>query len=391
MRGICHTDTNMKHKKRVYMDYAAATPLDPRVLKKMMPYFVTQFGNPSSLHAKGRLARKVIDSARKDMAGMFSVLPDEIIFTGSGTESAALAIWGVIKKYPSAHLITTSIEHAAVLENVHALQEEKYYVTMVDAEPNGVVDPNRIAAALRKDTVLISVMYVNNEIGSIQPLSDIARVVRKERNRRKQTGERTPLYFHTDACQAPEYMPISVPHLGVDLLTLNASKIYGPKGIGLLYKRRGVALESFWEGGGQEQDLRSGTENVSGIIGFAEALRIAEQKKKKEYARMSKFQQYFLKEIHRLVPRAVLQGPPPGALRVPNNINIMIHGVSAETLVLYLDERGVAVSAGSACASNKQTAKEKGVRFTMGRHTTRADIDYTIQALCDSIGILETV
>src|SRR3989338_4277475 len=378
MRGICHTHTNMKHKKRVYMDYAAATPLDPRVLKKMMPYFVTQFGNPSSLHAKGRLARKVIDSARKDMAGMFSVLPDEIIFTGSGTESAALAIWGVIKKYPSAHLITTSIEHAAVLENVHALQEEKYYVTMVDAEPNGVVDPNRIAAALRKDTVLISVMYVNNEIGSIQPLSDIARVVRKERNRRKQAGEGTPLYFHTDACQAPEYMSISVPHLGVDLLTLNASKIYGPKGIGLLYIRRRIAIEPLWQGGGQERGLRSGTENVGSIVGFTEALCITEQKKKKEHPRMSKLQQYFLKEIKRLIPQAILQGPSLGILRVPNNINIVVPGVSAETLVLYLDKRGVAVSAGSACASNKQTAEKEGIRFTMGRHTTRADIDYTM-------------
>lgn len=379
----------MKLKERTCMDYAAATPLDPRVLKKMMPYVTARFGNPSSLHAEGRFSRDAVDSARKDIAGMLSVLPDEIICTGSGTESAALAIRGIARKYPAAHFITTSIEHAAVLENMRTLQKERYHVTIVDPEQNGVINPNRIASALQKNTVLVSVMYVQNEIGSVQPLSDIARAIRKERTRRKQTGEHVPLYFHTDACQAPEYLPISVPRLGVDLLTLNASKIYGPKGIGLLYKHRGVALEPFWQGGGQEQNIRSGTENVAGIVGFAEALRIAERKKKKEYTRMTKLQQYFLKEIHRLIPRAVLQGPPPGALRVPNNLYISLSGISAETLVLYLDHRGVAASTGSACASNKQTAKEEeGVRFTMGRHTTRADIDYTMHALCDSMNIL---
>ena len=370
----------MKHKKRVYMDYAAATPLDSRVLKKMMPYMGARFGNPSSVHEEGRFAKQAIELSRKNIASILSVLPDEIIFTGSGTESAALAIRGIAKKYPSGHIIAASIEHAAVLENARALQKEKY--------PVSIVDPNKIALALQKDTVLVSVMYVNNEIGSIQPLSEIARIIRKERNRRKQAGEGTPLYFHTDACQAPEYMSISVPHLGVDLLTLNASKIYGPKGIGLLYIRRRIAIEPLWQGGGQERGLRSGTENVGSIVGFTEALCITEQKKKKEHPRMSKLQQYFLKEIKRLIPQAILQGPSLGILRVPNNINIVVPGVSAETLVLYLDKRGVAVSAGSACASNKQTAEKEGIRFTMGRHTTRADIDYTMGALCDSIKIL---
>ena len=392
MWSVWSADQNLNNEKRmskrIYMDYAAATFLDSRVLESMMPYLGTRFGNPSSLHTEGRLAKEVVDSARKDIANMLSVLPDEIIFTGSGTESAALALRGIAKTYPAGHIITTSLEHAAVLENARALKKEGYQIMVIDADQNGVVDPNQIVRAFRKDTVLVSVMYVNNEIGSIQPLSDIARVLRKERNRRKQTGEHTPLYLHTDACQAPEYMPLFIPRLGVDLLTLNASKIYGPKGVGLLYKNRSVILEPLWQGGGQEQGFRSGTEYVAGIVGFASALRIAEKRKQKEYTRMTRLQLYFLKEIKRLMPRAVLQGPPLGALRAPNNINITIPGISAETLVLYLDERGVAASAGSACASNKKNTQKDGVRFSMGRHTTHQDIDYTIRALCDSIKIL---
>ncbi len=377
-------------QKRVYMDYAAATPLDPRVLKKMMPYLGERFGNPSSLHAEGRLAKEAIDSARKDIAKALSVLPDEIIFTGSGTESAALALYGIAKKYPTGHIITTLLEHAATIENVYALQKEGHRATIVDAEKNGVVNSKQIEIELQKNTVLVSVVYVNNEIGSIQPLSNIARMMRKERNRRKAAGEHAPLYFHTDACQATEYMPLFIPRLGVDLLTINASKIYGPKGIGVLYKRRGIEIAPFWEGGGQEQGFRSGTEYVAGIVGFAEALQLAEKRKQKECARMARLQQYFLKEIYRLMPRAVLQGPPLGMSRIPNNINIIIPNVSTQTLVLYLDERGVAASAGSACASNKKNAKEEGMRFSMGRHTTRADIDYTVSALCDSIEILKS-
>lgn len=371
------------------MDYAAATPLDPRVLQKMSPHFAMRFGNPSSLHEEGRLAKKAADIARKDIAGMLSVLPDEIIFTGSGTESAALALQGIAKAHPGGHIITTLLEHAAVLENTHNLKKERVRVTVVNAEQNGVVDPKKISAAFRKDTVLLSVMYVNNEMGSIQPLAGIARVVRKEQKRRALAGEHLPLYFHTDACQAPEYLPLSVPRLGVDLLTLNASKIYGPKGIGLLYKRRNIPLMPFWSGGGQEHGIRSGTEYVAGIVGFAEALHLAEQRKRKEYARMILLQEYFMKEIKRLLPQAVLQGPPPGIFRVPNNIHITVQDISTETLVLYLDEKGVAVSAGSACASNKKNTKKEGVRFSMGRHTTRADIDYTIRALCDSIKVLQ--
>ena len=371
------------------MDYAAATPLDSRVLQKMLLFLGSQFGNASSIHQEGRRAKEALMSARRDIAHICSVLPDEIIFTASGTESVALAIHGIANSFPKGHIITTSVEHAAVLENVYALKKEKHPISIVEAAPDGIVAPQKIAAALRNSTVLVSVIYIQNEIGAVQPLADIARVIRRERNRRRANGEKTPLYFHTDACQAPEYMPMNIPRLGVDLLTLNASKVYGPKGVGLLYKRRAVELIPLWLGGGQEKSLRSGTENVAGIIGFAEALRIAEQQKKKEHARMTGLQEYFLKKITQLVPEAKLQGPPAGSLRVLNNVNVSLPGMSAQTLVLYLDERGVAASSGSACASNKKTDKSEGVRFTMGRHTTRADIDYTMQAFCDIIRLLQ--
>ncbi|TSC72209.1 MAG: cysteine desulfurase [Parcubacteria group bacterium Gr01-1014_70] len=378
-------------KKRVYLDYAASTPLDTTVLKKMMPFLKDDFGNPSSIHAEGRKAKEAIDFARKGVAAILQVSPDEIIFTGSGTESVALALWGVARMHSSAHIIISSVEHPAVTENAKFIQEQKHHVTTVEADEAGIVDPKHIASAIRMDTVLVSIMYVNNEIGSVEPIADIARVVRNERQRRKKAGEHVPLYFHTDACQAAEYLPIGVPKLGVDVLTLNASKIYGPKGIGMLYKRRDVEIAPLWKGGGQEKGFRSGTEYVAGIVGFAEALKIAEKTKQEEYTRMAHLQNYFAKKIMRAVPQAKLQGPPLGTLRVPNNINIIVPDISAETLVLYLDERGVACSSGSACASNVNRAKTKvgeGVRFTMGRHTTRADIDYTVRALCDSIRIL---
>lgn len=383
----------MKHKKRIYLDYAAATPLDPRVLQKMMPFLEKDFGNPSSVHEEGRQAKSVVEQARKEVAGILGAAPDEIIFTGSGTESAALALMGTMHMYPHGHIVTTALEHAAVLENVPYLRNRTYAATVVDAGKDGAVQPKHIADALRKETVLVSVVYVNSEVGSIKPLSAIARIVRKERQRRKEAGENMPLYFHTDACQAAEYMPLFVPRLGVDMLTLNGSKIYGPKGIGVLYKRRGIQLAPLWKGGGQEHNLRSGTEHVAGIVGFAEALRIAEKRKQKEYARMVRLQRYFINQLRRLVPQAVLQGPSAGALRVPHNINAAVPGISAETLVLYLDEHGVAASSGSACASNRHGSdaktKSEGVRFTMGRHTTHADIDYAVSAFRDSIETLK--
>lgn len=378
--------------KRVYLDYAAATPMDNAVFKKMAPFYSTIYGNPSSIHQEGRRAKQAIDKARSEVARILSARPDEIIFMGSGTESAAFALYGIATAYPKTHIITTSLEHAAVLKNIHELAVKGYRVSIVDPDSNGVIDPKKITAAIKKDTVLISIMYVNNEIGSVQPIRDVARSIRKERDRRIKAGEETPLYFHTDACQAAEYMPLSVPQLGVDLMTLNASKIYGPKGIGMLYKRRDISLMPLWQGGGQEKGMRGGTEYVAGIVGFAEALKITEKRKKKEYARIQKLQSYVIKEIHQTMPRVMVNGPPVGEMRVPNNIHITVPHISAETLMLYLDEKGVSASTGSACNADSPVSENKsqnGIRFTMGRYTTIRDVQYALKALYNSVQLLQ--
>jgi cysteine desulfurase len=381
----------VKHKKRIYLDYAAATPIDPRVIKKMTPFFSDMYGNPSSIHEEGRKVRAAIEQARKKIAHILAVQPHEILFTGSGTESIALALHGVTSAIPDSHILVSSGEHAAVLENAKYITQKKATITQIEPEDDGGITPKKIADAITKDTVLVSVMYINNEVGVVQPIREIARVLRKERSRRIVADNKRPLYFHTDACQAAEYASLSIPQLGVDLMTLNASKIYGPKGVGLLYVRKGISLAPLWKGGGQEQGIRSGTEHVAGITGFSEALQIVENKKQKEYKRVSALQAYFIASLQRIIPQCKINGPLPGARRSPNNIHITIPGITAETVVLYLDKKGIAASTGSACESNSTISHNRyfdGVRFTMGRYTTRNDIDYTIQALCDTIQVL---
>ncbi len=388
--------------KRIYVDHAAATPLDPVVLKKMMPYFTKQYGNPSSIHAEGRAARAVVENARRAVADVLGVRRQEIIFTGSGTESIALALRGVLSAYPGSHLITSVLEHPAVEKNAKLLSEEGYAVSFVGASAAGIVDTKRLAASITPQTTLVSIIYVNNEIGSVQPIKEVARVVRRERNRRRAVREQLPLWFHIDASQAPAYHPLRVDTLGVDLMTLNASKIYGPKGIGLLYKRSAVSLQALWEGGGQEGGMRSGTEHVAGIVGFAAALGQLIRMQSKECARMKQLQAYFLSRLQGMIPAAVLNGPPAGNIRTPNNVHVSIPGIAAESLVLYLDAKGVSASTGSACSAHsnevsrgilhilqKSYANDGGVRFTMGRGTTKRDVDYVVGTLRKCVDILK--
>lgn len=388
--------------QRVYLDYAAATPLDPYAAKKMRRFLTSLYGNPSSIHEEGRIARHVVENARQTIADILGARPSEIIFTGSGTESIALALYGIMGMYPSTRFVTTAIEHPAIVENMRALKRHGYGVSMVETDATGIIDLKHLALSLTPDTTLLSVQYVNNEIGSVQPLSEIMRIVRRERTRRKKTDEALPLWFHTDACQAAEYHPLNVEKLGIDLLTLNASKVYGPKGVGMLYKKKHVPLQPLWEGGGQEQRFRGGTENVMGIIGFAAALDRAHIRKQKERARMERLQHYFFTQLQRMVPSAVLNGPSLGSSRTQNNVNISIPGITTETLAVYLDVKGIAASTGSACAQRDTGASydildvppadnlsKRGIRFTMGRHTTQHDIDHTMQALCDSVRLLQ--
>ncbi|TSC80163.1 MAG: cysteine desulfurase [Parcubacteria group bacterium Gr01-1014_29] len=376
------------------MDYAAATPLDKEVRKAMLPFLRTQYGNPSSIHAEGRAADAAIAKARKSIADVLGMRPPEIIFTGSGTESIALAIQGVMNLHHGAHMVTSEAEHSAVLENAAMVEKIGSRVTYIPVTRYGIVDMRLLAKSIQKDTVLISIAYINNEIGAIQPLSEIANIVRKERNRRKVVRELLPLWFHTDACQAGEYAPLRLDALGVDMLTLNASKLYGPKGVGLLCKRTTVGLQPLWGGGGQEQGLRSGTENIAGIVGFAKAVEIADRNKIKERHRMTKLQEYFLRALKQAVPDIELNGPPLGNERSCNNVNIYIPGISGETLVLYFDERGIAASTGSACLSREgglsrailslsqsETRAVQSIRFTLGRYTARSDIDGAVHVL----------
>ncbi len=350
------------------------------------------YANPSAIHKSGVFARALINDSRAKIAQLLNAHSDEIIFTGSGTQSDALAILGVVKLFEGQkpHIVTTNIEHSAVLENCKMLEREgKAEVTYVEVEQNGIVDPKKIRNAIKENTVLVSVMYANNEIGTIQPIQEIAKIIRNIRKEKKLqvlpgTGKTCnfPL-FHTDACQAMNYLfTENVDKLGVDLLSFNGSKIYGPKGVGVLYKKRNVELAPVYTGGGQEFGLRSGTENTTGICGVAEALRMAFKIKAKESARLTSIREYTIEKILNLSKKTgyqiVLNGDQ--AERLPNNINISITGISSELLVIELDAKGIEVSQKSACKANGEN-NDNTLRVTMGRSTKKIHMDIFVSEL----------
>lgn len=361
----------------IYLDYAAATPLDPRVLKAMLPYLKDEFGNPSSIHQFGQKARQAIDDSRTKclkLLGAFS--PHEIIFTGSGTESCNMAIFGTAfaRQDRGKHLVISAIEHPAVTEPARYLRDNfGFELTEVSPDSDGIMHVEDIEKALRPDTILVSVMTVNNEIGTIQPIKQIAKLCREK-----------GILFHTDACQAPGFTGINVEELNVDLLSLNGSKIYGPKGIGLLYVREGIKIAPLIHGGGQEFRMRGGTENQALIVGFAKALELVLKTGKKEAARLAAMRDELLDSLLAL-PGITLNGSRKD--RAENNINIHVPGASGETLVMRLDIEGLAASSGSACSSGKtepssvllalgQSKKQAGesLRLTLGRFTTKEEI-----------------
>lgn len=367
----------MSPKSSIYMDYAAATPLDPRVLKSMQPWLAKHYGNPSSIHQFGQTARKAIDEARFkciELLGAFSV--HEIVFTGSGTESCNMAIFGAAfaRASKGKHLVVSAIEHPAVLEPARYLRDNfGFELTEVAPNREGIVEPEAIEAALRPETVLISVMLVNNEIGTIQPVAEVAKLARER-----------GILMHTDACQAPGFVDINVAELGVDLLSLNGSKIYGPKGIGLLYVREGVQITPLVHGGGQEFRMRGGTENPALIVGFSTALELVLKDAKKEAARLQKLRDELTNSLLAL-PGVTLNGSLEQ--RTENNVNIHVPGHLGETLVMRLDLDGLAASSGSACSSGKtepsnvllalgqpQQKALESLRLTLGRFTTLTEI-----------------
>lgn len=369
----------------VYLDHAATTPVDENVLTAMLPFFRAQFGNPSSMHRTGRIALSALDGARSTVARVLHANLKEIIFTGGGSESDNLAIKGVAyaqrKAGKGAHVITSAIEHHAVLHAVEALHADGFSTTILPVDERGMVRPTDLQAALRPDTVLVSVMYANNEIGTIEPLAELGAICRA-----------AGVPFHTDAVQAAGALPLDVDALNVDLLTLAAHKFYGPKGVGVLYARHGVPLQPQINGGAQERRRRAGTENVALAVGLAHALDQADAGRAAYVAHCAPLRDRLIGQILESVPFTVLNGDPTE--RLPNNVNISFDFLEGESLLLLLDQHGIAASSGSACTSGALEASHVlqalgahhdqaigAVRFTLGKDTTAGDIDYVLEML----------
>lgn len=381
-----------KTKKIIYLDHAATTPVDPIVKKAMEPFYCDQFANPSGICASSRKVNGALNDARRTVAQILGTLPDTIIFTGGGSESDNLAIFGVARKHSKhgKHIITTKFEHHAVLHPMQQLEKEGFEVTYLDVDEFGFVTPEQVIKAIRPDTILISIMYANNEIGTIEPIADVGRALLKYR---KEKATDFP-YFHSDACQAAGALDLNVEKLHVDLMTLNGSKIYGPKGVGILFKRRDIDIQPLVFGGSQELGMRAGTENVPGIIGIAKAFEIAQARKEKENKRLRNLTAYFWDRIQKEIPKVRLNGPGVGEKRLPNNLNVSILDIEGEALLLYLDEYGIVCSTGSACTSHSLEPSHVltacglpyeyahgSLRFTLGRSTTKKEIDYVMKYL----------
>jgi len=375
--------------KQIYLDYAATTPIDKEVLKAMMPYFKKDFGNPSSLHHFGQIARVAIDEARRKVAKFLNCQEDEVVFTGSATEANNLAIFGVVralkKKGIKPHIITSKIEHHAVLHPFEELEKEGIEVSFLAPNKEGIIEVKEIQNAIKENTVFVSVMYANNEIGTIQPIKEIGQFLAKINKERKHK-----IYFHTDAVQAVNYLDCDVQKLKVDLLTLSAHKIYGPKGVGALFIKKGTPIKPIIYGGGHEFGLRSGTENVAGIVGLGKAIELVE-KHKDDIERIKKLRDKIIEKVSK-IPNTRLNGSKEK--RLPNNANISISGVEGESLVIALDQHGIAVSTGSACSSKDLkpshvllaiglSPKEAhgSLRITLGRFTTEEEVDYFLKVL----------
>lgn len=396
----------------IYLDNAAATPVLPEVLEAMTPYFIERYGNPGSVHAKGQEGRRAVDVSRRVIAEILNCDPREIIFTASGTESDNLAIQGICNAYgdevrkrgATPHIITSKVEHSAVLNTIEYLEKNRgFEVTYVGTDEYGRVSPEDVESAIKKETIFCSIMYANNEIGTVNPIKEIADVCKG--------GGRGGIIFHTDACQAGGALKLDVNELGVDLMTINGSKIYGPKGVGVLFKKQGIKLVPMIFGGeGQEHRLRAGTENVPAIVGMAKALKIAEEFRKNDSRsashsdgprKISALRDFLAGEILKRIPDSFLNGPPCGKRigqsvtdRLPNNVNVSFAGVDGATLLMRLDQEGIYCTSGSACTSgsldpshvllaigrNEELATG-ALRLSLGRFNTKKELQYTVKVL----------
>ncbi|WMI71180.1 cysteine desulfurase NifS [Aminobacterium sp. MB27-C1] len=375
--------------RQVYMDHAATTPVATDVLNAMIPYFTESFGNPSSLYTVGQKNKEAITAAREKVAKVLNASPDEIYFTSGGTESDNWALKGTAFTYRSKgnHIITTKIEHHAILHSAEYLAKLGYDVTYLDVDSEGRVSVEDVEKAITDKTILVSIMFANNEIGTIQPIAEIGKLCHKK-----------GILFHTDAVQAVAHVPIDVKAMNVDMLSLSAHKFYGPKGTGVMYIRKGVKLDNYIHGGGQERGRRATTENVAGIVGLGAAIERANLKMEEERRRLSELRNNLIAEIMNRIPYAKLNGAL-GENRLPNNVNVSLIGVEGETLIMDLDMFGISASTGSACSSGSldpshvlmaiglsHEQAHGSLRLSLGESTTKEDIDYVVEKL---IGIVE--
>ncbi len=375
--------------KLIYMDHSATTPMREEVLQAMLPYFSNSYGNPSSIYTLAQEARKAVDESRETIARILGARISEIVFTSGGTESDNSALKGtaLALKRLGNHIITSSIEHHAVLHTCHQLEEFGFDVTYLPVDQYGLIDPKDVINAITDKTILISLMLANNEIGTIQPISEIVKSVKHESLKRKQT-----IVIHTDAVQAAGLMNVNVRELGVDLLSLSAHKIYGPKGAGVLFIKRGTPFEPQLMGGGQERQRRSGTENVPGIVGMAKALDLAVSERERLVPNLVYLRDKTIKGIQAQIPRAYLNGHP--TKRLPNNVNVSFENVEGEPILLGLDFSGIYASSGSACSSaslepshvliaigRMAELAQGSIRITLGRGNSESDVEQLLEVL----------
>ena len=373
--------------KQIFLDYASATPVSSAVRTAMEPYFSSVFYNPSALYLAAKLAKSKLELARTTVAGLLAVHASEVIFTAGSTEANNLAVRGIMKNFSNAHCIVSAIEHESVLHTAHL-----YDVSHLPVLPNGIIDLSAFMALVKDTTVLVSCMLANNEIGSVQPIAELAKLVAAVRLERRTQGNTRPIYLHTDASQAYNYMQV-LPHtLGADMVVIGGSKIYGPKQTAVLFLKTGIKLQSQITGGGQEWGLRSGTENLAGCVGLAAALYETATLRKAETKRLMLLRSHFIAELCNRFETVLINGTQK--YRLPNNVHITLPGTDNETLIMQLDEAGIMAAAGSACSASSDepshvlkaiglstTDAQSSLRFTMGRATTQADIDYTVATL----------
>lgn len=376
----------------IYLDHASTTYVAAEVLAAMLPYFTDIYGNPESLHQAGKKSLIAIDEAREKIAKILHCQSSEIIFTSGGTESNNLAILGLTKTFKAAnphlkqpHCITSKIEHASVLEVCKQMEKEGWEITYLDVDHEGFVDVEKLKSAIKAETALVSIIYANNEIGTIQNIREIGTICR---------AAKVP--FHTDACQAAGALNLNVKELNIDMMTINGGKIYGPKGVGALYVRQGLQISQITYGGHQENEIRPGTHNVPGIVGLGKALEIAHENQKEENERLIRLRDHFIHNLTKNIPDIQLNGPPDR--RLPNNINISIPGINGQQLLLLLDQAGIYVSTGSACNAGMNVGSHvlaalkmhpnlirSSLRLSLGKSTTAAELDYALSKIVENV------